>query len=326
MYAETKCSRRFRRRNWRRRRGSVSGRSRRSGVGIRDHRRRRENYCYARQSVLGGRMIFSRRGNYRTFSRHSLCAKRRPMATDEIVEVLLKRGREIFSRPHQTVELSGIPEADVLLNDLKSRPHAFVLACILDRQIVAERAWRIPFELLKRLGSFDFSSLETLSVGEIENAMRIPTPLHRFCPTMSGYLHSAISRIRGSYGGNAAKIWMDRPSSYAVVYRFLEFDGVGVKIASMATNILARSFKIPMADHRAIDISPDRHIQRVFERLGLVPPNTSIDYLLFRARELSPEFPGLLDFPAFEIGRSWCKAGRPLCASCYMKTMCPKAA
>jgi endonuclease-3 len=248
-----------------------------------------------------------------------------PVATDKIVKALLERGQEIFSRPLRTVEFSGIPEADALLNDFKSTPHAFVLACILDRQIVAEKAWRIPSELRRRLGSFEFSFLEKLSVAEIERAMRTPTPLHRFCPTMSGYLHSAIIRIRNSYEGNAANIWRDRPSSYAVMYRFLEFDGVGVKIASMATNILARSFKIPMADHRAIDISPDRHIQRVFQRLGLVPPNTSIDYLLFRARELSPEFPGLLDYPAFEIGRTWCKAGQPLCAHCYVKTLCPTA-
>ena len=43
-----------------------------------------------------------------------------------------------------------------------------------------------------------------------------------------------------------------------MVYRFLEFNGVGPKIASMAANILAREFKIPFADYFSIDISAER--------------------------------------------------------------------
>ena len=36
----------------------------------------------------------------------------------------------------------------------------------------------------------------------------------------------------------------------------------------MATNILARQFKIPMSDYYSVDISLDVHIQRVLKRLG----------------------------------------------------------
>ena len=45
----------------------------------------------------------------------------------------------------------------------------------------------------------------------------------------------------------------------------------------------------------------------------------------YTARELSPEFPGLLDLATFEIGRAWCKAGSPLCPDCYMKQLCPSS-
>jgi hypothetical protein len=100
-------------------------------------------------------------------------------------------------------------------------------------------------------------------------------------------------------------IWKDRPSSATVVYRFREFDGVGPKIASMATNILARQFKVEFSDYFSIDISADVHVRRVFRRLGLTPPDASVDQLIFRAQGLHREFPGLMDFPAYEIGRNW---------------------
>ena len=33
---------------------------------------------------------------------------------------------------------------NALLTDLDNYPHAFVLACCMDRQIASDRAWRIP--------------------------------------------------------------------------------------------------------------------------------------------------------------------------------------
>src|SRR5690554_7296394 len=69
--------------------------------------------------------------------------------------------------------------------------------------------------------------------------------------------------------------WRGNPSSAAVVYRFLQFDGVGPKIATMATNILARDFKIPMSDYYSVDISTDVHILRVLRRSGRSEEHTS---------------------------------------------------
>ena len=39
--------------------------------------------------------------------------------------------------------------ANKLLNDLDRYPHAYVLAGLMDRQIKAERAWIIPYEIKK---------------------------------------------------------------------------------------------------------------------------------------------------------------------------------
>lgn len=155
--------------------------------------------------------------------------------------------------------------------------------------------------------------------------MAEPEPLHRFVEKMSGFFFSAVQHLADQYHSQASLIWSDRPSSATVVYRFLEFDGIGPKIASMAANILARDFKVPFADYYSIDISADVHVRRVFGRLGLTPPDATIDQLIFRARGLHPEFPGLMDLPAWEIGRTWCKPRKPDCAGCYMKELCRNA-
>jgi endonuclease III len=156
--------------------------------------------------------------------------------------------------------------------------------------------------------------------------MSKPEPLHRFADTMSRLLHAAVQRISKEYAGDASRIWADRPSSAEVVYRFLEFDGVGPKIATMAANILARDFKVPFSDFCSIDISADVHVRRVFGRLGLCPPDASVEQLVFKARGLHPEFPGIMDLPSWEIGRLWCRPNAPLCSACYMQDLCPSAA
>ena len=65
---------------------------------------------------------------------------------------LIERGWEDFRAPRKSVPFTQIPGADKLLNDLQGHPHAFVLACVMDRQIKAEKAWVIPYWFAERLG------------------------------------------------------------------------------------------------------------------------------------------------------------------------------
>lgn len=103
------------------------------------------------------------------------------------------------------------------------------------------------------------------------------------------------------------------------MYRFLKFRGVGPKIATMAANILARDLKVPFSDYFSIDVSVDVQVQRVLLRLGLTNEMDDVPMVIYRARALHPEFPGVLDFPAWEIGRKWCRPNAPLCSQCLMR-------
>ena len=238
---------------------------------------------------------------------------------------LIQRGEELFRAPPEFVRFTGQRAPDALLNDLDNHPHAFVLGCVMDRQIKAERAWAIPYIFSTKLGEFSVKRLRSLSLPDVRKLMTSPEPLHRFCEEMSRNFHDAVRVISEDYVGDASNIWRNKPSSAEVVVRFLQFRGVGPKIATMATNILARRFKVPLSDYYSIDVSADVHVRRVFQRLGLVREGAGIDEVIYRARALRPDFPGLMDFPAWEIGRNWCRPATPLCGSCYMRVACPTA-
>jgi endonuclease III len=174
------------------------------------------------------------------------------------------------------------------------------------------------------LGTFSMKDLARVSPQELQSLISNP-PLHRFPAVMGDLFYKGVQRIAHHYSCDAARIWKDRPSSAEVVYRFLEFEGIGPKIATMAANILARKFKIPFSDYFSIDISVDVHVRRVFERLGLCPENASTEQIIYKARAIHPEFPGILDGSIWRIGKTWCAAGAPKCANCYMQDLCPTA-
>lgn len=238
--------------------------------------------------------------------------------------MLVTLGKKRFLNPDRTsVELVQDKVQNDFLNDLERNPHAFVLACLMDRQIPAERAWSIPFKIKEIVGSFDIDELGKVTLEEYKTIFT-SNSLHRFNDMMADIFLSAIKDIQQKYGGDASRIWSNEPCSAKVVYEFLQFKGGGIKIATMAANILARQFKIPFSDHYSIDISPDVHVMRVMRRTGLIGPDSDLESVIYKARELNPEFPGVIDFSCWEIGRTWCKPNNPNCMECLIESECQK--
>ncbi|MEL4304354.1 hypothetical protein [Methanococcoides sp. LMO-2] len=205
---------------------------------------------------------------------------------EKITHYLITEGK-FFWDNDEIDNFTNDPEADKLVKNIYDFPHAFVLAAVMDRGIDAERAWAIPYEISIKIGNFDFSNLRNLSLMDIEKLFN-DNKLHRYNNKMADCFFSAVQKIDTDYEGDASKIWDANPKSAIVVRRFLEFKGIGVKIATMATNMLARDFKIPMADCNGIDISPDVQTKRVFKRIGLIRKNSSDEELLYSARAIYP--------------------------------------
>ena len=242
---------------------------------------------------------------------------------EQVVKKLVEKGWELLNRPYKKIEFTKNPDADDLLNNIKDFPHAFVLACIMDRQMKSEKALLIPYEVSQEIGGFEFSRLLRLEEEDLKEIFQRKN-LHRFDDVMAKNFYLGIQKIHEDYKDDASNIWEGRPRSATVVRRFLEFEGVGVKIATMAANILARDFKIPLRDYICIDISPDVQVRRVFKRLGFISKNASNDELIYSARELYPKYPGIFDLSCWEIGRTWCKPHKPQCEDCYLDRYCPK--
>jgi endonuclease III len=243
---------------------------------------------------------------------------------EPILDFFVEEGKKFFDAPRKPIQFTDDETANALVNDIENTPHAFFVACLMDTQIKAEKAWRVPLELKQRMGNFRFETLKAKSCEELEFLMSTPTCLHRYVANKSLYLYEAIQRIDAQYGGWAANLWEGGISSAEVVFRFLEFKGFGPKLSTMAANILAREFKVKFADYYSIDISADVHVKRVFKRLGIVPEKPSVDQVIYRARALYPEFPGLLDLSVFNIGRSWCHTRKPNCSDCPLTAWCEK--
>lgn len=242
---------------------------------------------------------------------------------EKIIDILRGKGQQLLDQPYKKIEFTKNIDADEVLNNLEDFPHAFVFACIMDRQIKAERAWIIPYEISKEINGYGMEQFQTLSKEQLNEIFHRKS-LHRFNNKMSENFYHGIQHIKNMYNSDASKIWRGNPKSAAVVRRFIEFKGISVKIATMAANILARDFKIPFSDHICIDISPDVHVKRVFKRLGLLSKSASNEELLYRAREMNPLYPGIFDLSCWEIGRNWCRPSSPQCTKCYMSEYCPK--
>ncbi len=240
--------------------------------------------------------------------------------------VLVNIGKKRFIQSKNSntiVPFTGDATIDAFLNDLGKTPHAFFLACLMDKQIKADRAWKIPFQVKEIVGGFDISQLAKISQKDYYDIFQ-QNQLHRFNNIMAEVFYFAVQRIATTYGGDVSAIWKGNPSSAKVVYEFLQFKGSGVKISTMAANILARDFHVPFSDYCSIDISTDVHIMRIMRRTGLIEAGGNRDCAIYKARELCPDFPGVIDYTCWEVGKKWCKPKNPDCTNCIISNACKK--
>jgi len=237
---------------------------------------------------------------------------------------LVELGKKRFkSGKREFIKFTKINEQDDFFNALETNPHAFVLGCLMDRRVPSKRAWQVPYKIKQHIGGFTIDALASVPEDEYVKIFK-EYKLHVYNEDMARIFYSAIQRIRVIYKGDASQIWRDKPASAAVVYKFLEFKGCGIKIATMAANILTRQFNIPFADRYSIDISPDVHTLRVLRRTGIVPKDAKIELIIYKARELNPKFPGIIDYSCWEIGTTWCKKNNPQCSNCPIESSCGK--
>lgn len=240
---------------------------------------------------------------------------------EELQEKLVEMAERVYQGPWEIGKFSKDERANEIINNIGKMPHIFVIACLLGRQFHDEKAWETLARLEERIGTLDIKKLSRLTLKDWEDAFVKPTPLHGFPREMAPYVMAAVQRIMKEYGGDASRLWSDTPSSATVIKRFLEFEGIGQKISTMAVNILVRYFKIQMSDCYSVEVTVDARMKRVLSRMGIVD-STKAKYIQLTVREMYPKYPGIFDPVFWEIGKFHCFTSGPDCQGCPVNGLC----
>lgn len=242
-------------------------------------------------------------------------------ATTAVGAALLAFGAELASEGAAQVggAFTDVPEADALV---KSSPEAFLLAVLFTQGIPAERAWAGPYRLAERLGHLDLARLAG-ERGAVDAAVCAPPALHRFKHTLAGWISDAAQRLLDECGGDATRLWSDRPTAIELMARLERFNGIGHKKAAMAVELLTRCFGADVAEMHGGTVAYDVQVRRVFLRTGLVDVDSRAE-IERAASRACPSSPGMLDLPAWLIGRQWCHPKDPACDACRLGAACPR--
>ena len=148
--------------------------------------------------------------------------------------------------------------------------------------------------------------------------------LHFYHGEMTDNLKHAARLMLEKYDGDPRKIWQVKKNDIKEVKRRLrEFHGIGEQLASMAVMILVRDYGNLGGKKSFPFLVPkeDVHTKKVFQRTGLTRSSQTVVGV---ARELNPDFPAILDEPAWIIGKEYCFKNNPNCKECPITGVCGK--
>ena len=240
-----------------------------------------------------------------------------PGAPTDVVKGLLAFGRSLTTSG--TGSFTPDPKADAFV---RSDAFAFLVAVICDEQVRFEGAWEAPLRLRERLGHWDIKRMAS-EPDALRAAFATSPALHRWVKITPDRVVAAAARVINDYKGDAALIWRDQPPAQELRERLERFDGIGQKKSAMAVELLDRQLHVPLRHLTGSDVAVDVHVRRVFLRTGLAERD-DVAHIVAIARSAHPERPGELDYPAWEIGRTWCRPTAPDCEACPIGAVCPR--
>ncbi len=225
------------------------------------------------------------------------------------------------SRDRKELLPTLIPEAKELVH---SNSFAYLLAACLDRGMVADIVWTIPYWLKQELGHLDPHLISMMSLDGIRATLLKMPKRPRYMRDAPRTIHELVAMVLERFSGDAANLWKNR-TARAVQNDLMEIYCVGRGIAAMTVILICRLGWTEFPDLDTMPIKPDVHVQRVMYRMGLAE-NMTEQAATCAARRINPQFPGDLDSPLWVIGREFCFSipKTPDCAACPITDLCPK--
>ena len=209
-------------------------------------------------------------------------------------------------------------------NLLRSDSMAMLTGLVLQRGMPAERVWQIPMHLRSKLGHLDPARIAHMSVRDMTITFDSLEVRPRYPAQAAKTVVALAQLVTNAFGGDGSSVWHGR-AMRDVIATLQSLPWVGPGIAHMAVQILMDEAGYePHADELpSLDVKADVHVVRVFYRLGIAADETR-DAALDAARRLHPRFPGLLDWPAWDIGRRVCRPQSPACGECPVSEFCER--
>lgn len=206
--------------------------------------------------------------------------------------------------------------------------HRLLFGMISNRMTRWEDAVALPHLLCERLQCNDvLEGLTSHSVDEIAEVIARPKALHRYPTRIATSLTISARQISETWSGNLSEMWRDEPLPSTLVARLKTLHGVGDKIGNLTARCLLLDYTNVSVWSGLSSLRPscDRHVLRVFYRLGLTKSEQDITGL-YEASELVRPHASLECEGAWVLGLEWCKAGdAPRCTQCPLVALCPSA-
>ena len=237
----------------------------------------------------------------------------------EIVKRLLDFWEQIPRDDRETSLIPGLgPEVRELV---RTNPFAFLLAASLDRGTKTEIIWTLPYWLQQALGHLDPCYIAQMSEDDMRALLKQLPKKPRYINDAPYTILSLARMVCDEFHGDATRLW-DGGTALETMQKFQEIPGVGPGIAAMLVILLDRLGMAQFSDPYNIPVKPDTHVIRVMVRLGLIPPQSTEQDAVAKARALKPDYPGALDSPLWYIGRKFCHPTSPACAECPLNDLC----
>ncbi len=192
----------------------------------------------------------------------------------------------------------------------KKNPFQTLIITVLS-QATADKNTAKAFENLSKKFSIEPKALAQAKVEKIEEAIRIGGLYKNKSRVIKAVSRDILERYNGSIDfiyflplEEARKMLVGLP-------------GVGPKTADCVLLFCAEKPTIPI----------DTHVNRVSKRLGLASPKDGYEEVQRSLEALySPEDSLYVHLLLIALGKSYCKARRPLCGSCPINALCPSKA
>jgi len=203
--------------------------------------------------------------------------------------------------------------------------HRLLFSMISNRMTRFEDALALPHLLCQRLGGDDvLECLTSHSVDEIAEVIARPRALHRYPMRIATSLCTSARQISETWSGNLSEMWRDEPLPSTLVQRLKTLHGVGDKIGNLTVRCLMLDFTNVTVWSGLSSLRPscDRHVLRVFHRLGLTKSEQDIAGLYEMSEVIRPHA-SLECEGAWLVGLDWCKSGCPRCHGNEEGEPCP---